>query len=649
MVKSKNFLFSILTVVLLSASATAQITGVKLAREEQGTTFQTNDNDSVLRKINIEGDVVVCGGGLSGICAAVSAARHGSKVILIQDRPMLGGNASSEMRMGIVGVKEDQWQEAGILEEMQCRNIFYNPLQRYPLWDDVMYSTVIEEPNIRLFLNTSVRGVVMNGENIASVKCWNSNNYTEYTIAGKLFIDCTGDGILRLSGAKYRRGTEARSEFSEEHLSNTVANNTTMGNSILLQLRRTNEHHPYKAPSWSYHFTDKDFNYATPKSTIPGVKIHYKYVNYAHDNNFWWIECSGKGFDTIFDANEIQFELKKIAYGVWEYIKNHPDGRGKDYELVWVGSIPGKRESTRYVAPHILTEQDVVSGGHFEDIVAYGGWGLDDHNPNGFHNRGPAGYDYPVKQGYGIPLDCLYSVNVPNLMFAGRDISTSHMAFSATRVMATCALIGQAAGTAAAIAVEKNTTPAGVRKEHIKELQSALEDDDCMLPYRWRQVNELTKSAKTLAENEPMRNGIDREWNGEDNGVYAAVGATNLTYTWDKAITTSEVRLIFDSDFKVRGKRMRKLEETTERAPMPSEMAREFHIQVRVPATNKKQAKEYANNPSAGEWKTVATVKDNFRRLVKLSFDAVETDGVRIVVDKTWGSDKAHIFGFDVR
>ena len=170
-----------------------------------------------------------------------------------------------------------------------------------------------------------------------------------------------------------------------------------------------------------------------------------------------------------------------------------------------------------------------------------------------------------------------------------------------------------------------------------------------MLPYRWRQVNELTKSAKTLAENEPMRNGIDREWNGEDNGVYAAVGATNLTYTWDKAITTSEVRLIFDSDFKVRGKRMRKLEETTERAPMPSEMAREFHIQVRVPATNKKQAKEYANNPSAGEWKTVATVKDNFRRLVKLSFDAVETDGVRIVVDKTWGSDKAHIFGFDVR
>jgi hypothetical protein len=146
-----------------------------------------------------------------------------------------------------------------------------------------------------------------------------------------------------------------------------------------------------------------------------------------------------------------------------------------------------------------------------------------------------------------------------------------------------------------------------------------------------------------------MRNGIDREWDGQDNGVYAAVGEKHLTYTWDKAITASGARFIFDSDFKVRGKRMRKLEETTERAPMPSEMARAFKVQVRVPATNRKAQKEYAKNPSAGEWKTVATVDDNFRRLVKLNFDAVQTDAVRIVVDKTWGAPKAHIFAFDVK
>ena len=647
----KHLITSIATIALMlcSTTATAQITGVELARKQQGSAFQTNENDKVIRKVEMDAPIVVCGGGLSGICAAVSAARHGSKVILIQDRPMLGGNASSEMRMGIVGVRENQCQEAGILEEMQCRNLYYNPLMRYPLWDDIFYSTVVEEPNINLLLNTSVRDVVMNGNEIAAVKCWNSNNYTEYTISGKLFVDCTGDGILRLSGAEYRRGTEAKTTYNEEHLSTTVANNTTMGNSILLQLRRTTEHHPFYAPEWAYKFTDDDFNYATPKSTIPGVKIHYKYLHQVHDNNFWWIECSGKNFDTIFDANEIQFELKKIAYGVWAYLKNHPNGVAKGFDLVWVGSIPGKRESIRYVAPHTLTEQDVVSGGHFEDVVAYGGWGLDDHNPNGFFNRGPAGYDYPIKQGYGIPYDCLYSVNVPNLMFAGRDISTSHMAFSATRVMATCALIGQAVGTAADMIIDKGTTPAGLRKDYIKELQDVLEDDDCMLPYRWRKIYPLTSSAKTLAENEPMRNGIDREWDGKDNGVYAAVGEKHLTYTWDKPISTSGVRFIFDSDLKVRGKRMRKLEETTERIPMPSEMVRDFRVEVRVPATNRKAQKEYAKNPEAGEWKTVATVKNNYRRLVKLDFEAVNTDAVRIVVDKTWGAPKAHIFAFDVK
>ena len=640
---------SALVAMLVSTTAVAQITGVELARKSQGTAFQTNANDQVIRYVEMEAPIIVCGGGLSGVCAAVSAARHGSKVILIQDRPMLGGNTSSEMRMGIVGVREDQCQEAGIIEEMQCRNFYFNPLQRYPLWDDVIYSTVVEEKNINLLLNTSVRDVVMNGNEIAAVKCWNSNNYTEYTIKGKLFLDCTGDGILRLSGAKYRRGTEAHSDYNESYVTSKEATNYTMGNSILLQLRLTEKHHPFKAPEWAYHFTDEDFNYETPKSTIPNQKLNYKIIWRAHDNNFWWVECSGIKFDTVFDANEAQYELKRIAYGIWEYMKNHPDGRCYNYELVWMGSIPGKRESTRYVAPYTLTQQDILSGGHFEDAVAYGGWTLDNHDSNGFHNKGLASIEYFIPQGYGIPYDCLYSVNVPNLMFAGRDISASHMAFSAVRVMATCALIGQAVGTAADMIIDKGTTPAGLRKDYIKELQSVLEDDDCMLPYRWRTVYPLTAAAKTATANEPMRNGIDREWEGQDNGVYAAVGEKHLAYTWDKPITASGVRFIFDSDLKVRGKRMRKLEETTERVPMPSEMVRDFRVEVRVPATNAKERKLHASNPEAGEWKTVATVKDNYRRLVKLSFDAVEADAVRIVVDKTWGAPKAHIFAFDVK
>lgn len=618
--------------------------------------MHTQDNEKVIREKEMSADIIVCGGGLSGVCASVAAARHGAKVILIQDRPMFGGNTSSEMRMGIVGVREDQCQEAGILEEMQCRNFRYNPLQRYTLWDDVIYSTVVEEPNISFLLNTTVEDVIMDGKNIAAVKCWNINAYTRYTISGKLFLDCTGDGILRLSGAQYRRGTESNKEFGENFLTNEEENTHTMGNSILLQLRKCTEHRPFTAPEWAYHFTDEDFAEMRKLEQIKvydqfkdlkesdlssfrvkgidgkdSLKLNYKIINRADDNNFWWIECSGIDFDTIFDANEAQVELKKIAYGIWEYMKNNVE-ECRAYELDWMGSLPGKRESTRYIAPHILTQQDVTSGGHFEDVVAYGGWTLDNHDAQGFHSKGLASVEHFIPQGYGIPYDCLYSVNVPNLMFAGRDISATHMAFSATRVMATCALIGQAVGTAAQMIIEKNTTPAGLREKYIAELQDRLEQDDCMLPYRWRKVSELTLAARTAAENEPMRNGIDREWDGKDNGVYTAPGETNLEYSWKKPVEIKGARFIFDSDFKVRGKRMRKLEATPEYAKMPSEMAKSFKVQVKV----KK------------DWVTVAEVSDNFRRLQKIEFEPVKASAIRIVVDETWGAPKAHIFAFDV-
>lgn len=619
--------------ILFSAVTLAVATLVTPAYAQQNVKpFLTQDNDKVINEVTLDADIVVCGGGLSGVCAAVAAARHGSKVILIQDRPVLGGNTSSEMRMGIVGVREDQCQEAGIIEEMQCRNFMYNPLQRYTLWDDIIYSTVVEEPNIKLLLNTSVEDLTMNGDRIATVKCWNSNNYTKYTIGGKLFLDCTGDGILRLSGAKYRRGTESTQVYGESFVTDTVSSGNTMGNSILMQLRKTEEYHPFKAPDWAYHFTAEDFDYEMKKSPDPKrMKYNYKIIWRVTDNNFWWVESSGIKFDTIHDANEIQLEMKKIAYGIWEYLKNHPDGFARNYDLDWIGAIPGKRESTRYVAPYTLTQDDVTSGGHFEDVVAYGGWTLDNHNPNGFMNKGLASIEYYVPQGYGIPYDCLYSVNVPNLMFAGRDISCSHMAFSATRVMATCALVGQAVGTAANLALEKGVDPAGVRKNWISELQRRLEDDDCMLPYRWRTVSPLTAAAKLAPELEAMRNGIDREWEGNDNGVYTAPGETNLVYTWKKPVKISGARLIFDSDFKVRGKRMRKLEATTEYVSMPSEMAKDFHIEALV----------------GKNWVKVFEAKDNYRRLFKAEFETVEAKALRVVVDKTWGGEKAHVFAFD--
>ena len=602
----------------------------------------------LLRDIAVEADFVVVGGGLAGVCAALAAARHGATVALVQDRPVLGGNASSEMRMGIMGAHGDCNKEAGILEELQLRNFYYNPLLRYTLWDDVILSTVRSEPNITLLLNTSVCGVemeqgkggaacapVVQTTGISAVLAWNSNSQTRYRISGRLFADCSGDGILRLSGAEFRHGREDPAEFGETYLQQG-GDRKTMGNSILLQLRRTDEHHPFRAPPGAYHFTDADFERPSDEPPPPPGTHRVNYLRlYPEENNFWWIEYGGN-LDTIGDANAIQEELKKIAWGVWEYIKNHPDGRGRGYELDWIGALPGKRESTRFIGPHILTQGDVLAGGHFDDVVAYGGWTLDDHHPDAFFKKGRISVEYGCPSPFGIPWRCLYSRNVPNLVFAGRDISCSHMGLSAIRVMGTCAALGQAVGTAAAQCVASGAEPSRL---DVRALQATLENDDCMLPYRWRKPSAITREAHCAPECEVLRSGIDRETpDGAENGMSlpcAHPGSQALpcaTYEWPTPRRLSGARLVFDSQMTFTGKRMRKLEATAERAEMPAPLARAFRIDARV----------------GGAWRTVFSDPENFLRLRQIAFGTpVEADALRLIVESTWGGGPARVFAFD--
>ncbi len=599
----------------------------------------------LLRDVAVEADFVIVGGGLAGVCAALAAARHGATVALIQDRPVLGGNASSEMRMGIMGAHGDCNKEAGILEELQLRNFYYNPLLRYTLWDDVILSTVRSEPNITLLLNTSVCDVEMDSGRIVAVLAWNSNSQTRYRIAGRLFADCSGDGILRLSGAEFRHGREDPAEFGETYLQQG-GDRRTMGNSILLQLRRADEHHPFRAPPGAYHFTDADFARPADEPPPPAGTKRVNYLRlYPEENNFWWIEYGGN-LDTIGDANAIQEELKKIAWGVWEYIKNHPDGRGRGYELDWIGALPGKRESTRFIGPHILTQGDVLSGGHFDDVVAYGGWTLDDHHPDAFFKKGRISVEYGCPSPFGIPWRCLYSRNVPNLMFAGRDISCTHMGLSATRVMGTCAALGQAVGTAAAQCVASGAEPSRL---DVCALQATLENDDCMLPYRWRQPSALTREAHCAPECEVLRSGIDRETpDGAENGMWLpcahpdaqalpcahpdAQALPCATYEWPTPRRLSGARVVFDSQMTFTGKRMRKLEATTERAEMPAPLARAFRVDARV----------------GGAWRTVFSDPENFLRLRQIAFGApVEADALRLIVESTWGGGPARVFAFD--
>ena len=162
-------------------------------------------------------DLCVVGGGISGMIAAISAARHGIKVALVQDRPMLGGNASSEIRVPICGAQGANNRETGILEEIMLENSFHNPLSNYSIWDGILYGKVRFEPNITLLLNCTCNDIEMDGDRIRAVRGWQLTTETWHRVEAELFADCSGDSILALlSGAEFRIGREARREFGED-------------------------------------------------------------------------------------------------------------------------------------------------------------------------------------------------------------------------------------------------------------------------------------------------------------------------------------------------------------------------------------------------------------------------------------------------
>ena len=478
-------------------------------------------------------DICVIGGGMSGLCAAVAAARHGAKVVLMHDRPVLGGNASSEIRMWIRGAAGKENRETGILQEIELENIYRNPTMNYSVWDTVLHQMVMQEENITLLLNCSCLGCEMDGDKIASVTGWQLNSYTFHTVNAKIFLDCSGDSILaEISGADYRVGRESREEFGE-YAAPEVADRCTMGSSCLIEARKTDHPCTFIPPEWAYTYPDDESMYLKNHDII-GTGV-----------NFWWIELGGE-MDTIQDAQAINEELIKTAYGVWDHIKNHGDHGMENWELEWIGFLPGKRESRRNEGAYVLTQQDLEEGHTFRDAVAFGGWTMDNHNPKGFQYMGYSSHHIAVKVPYQIPFRCLYSRNVPNLMFAGRNISTTHMAMSSTRVMATCAVIGQAAGTGAALAVEKNALPSDVTATYMDLLQQMLLDDGCFIPEMNRKISGNVTADLPEADIAVLNNGWDRPHNGASNTIMIPDGGT---LTLDLLKPGSRLRLALDPDF----------------------------------------------------------------------------------------------------
>lgn len=477
-----------------------------------------------MKSIEHTADLCVVGGGMAGICAAISAARHGIKVVLVQDRGVLGGNASSEIRMWICGAHGKDNRETGIIEEILLENFYQNPQLSYPLWDMVLFDKTARQDNLTLLLNTSCLDAKTKSGRIVSIKAWQSPCETMHTVKARFFADCSGDSILStLTGAHFRYGREAASEFKES-IEPEKADKKTMGMSCLFQVRETEIQQPFTPPKWAYkYYTDDDIPFR------------------EHDlsSNFWWIETGGEG-DCIHDTDKYRDELLKIAYGVWDHIKNHGDHGAENYTLEWVGLLPGKRESRRYIGKYTVTQNDVESGGKFDDIIAYGGWTMDDHFPAGIKHKSsyPTVY-HPAPSPWGIPFRALCSQNIENLLFAGRNISVTHAALSSSRVMATCALLGQAVGTAAAQMVQYGESTDSI---DINRLQNTLMADDCWLPGKARSISEL--SLKLKCSDNIIINGKER---GDENRWIGKKG-DYLEYSSDEPFELSGIRIVFDSD-----------------------------------------------------------------------------------------------------
>ena len=603
-------------------------------------------NASLKKKI-LNCDLCVIGGGLSGSFAALAAARHGAKVVVMQDRPMLGGNASSEIRMCPRGAKCRKPaadaifdRETGLISELEERQIYGNPTLVYSIWDATLYGMLRENENITLCLNTSCVDAEMDGGKIVSVTGWQGTTYTWVTVEAKLFADCSGDSILAtLTGAEYRVGREAKSEFGET-LAQDVADKHTMGMSILLGAKETDRPVKFTPPTFAKTFAkESDFASSGENSDENLPRDHEVGTNGC---NLWWNELGGM-VDSIHDTEELRDELLANIYGIWDHIKNQGDHGKENWDLDWVGFLPGKRESRRYVGDYLLREQDLIAGGNFDDVVAYGGWPIDDHNPYGFmknDENNDTGRNIYMTDLYGIPLRSLYSKNIDNLLFAGRNISATHMAMSSTRVMNTCSLIGQAAGTAAAVAIAHDTSMREVAKSHVAEVQKMLMDDGVYLPRMLREVSELTKSAKLNISDEEralLLNGKERPRKADEEvGIWQDLGES-LTFTFDKAEKLGVLRLQFDPDFS----RMSVSKDFKVRR-----YATKLHTSgdfepVKVPNTIVKDFVVYADG------KAIFMAKDNYLSLVKIPLN-IEARELRIEWLATNGAEKVHLYSADI-
>ncbi|MBQ4564704.1 MAG: FAD-dependent oxidoreductase [Lachnospiraceae bacterium] len=598
-------------------------------------------------------DVVVVGGGLSGMCAAIAAARYGASTALIHGRHVFGGNASSEIRMHICGASESMekpdLEEGGILYEIMLENKSINDYYNFSIWDMVLFNAVKKEPNLTAYLNTVMDDCEMDGTSIRRITAYQQTTETRWTIDGKVFIDCTGNGTLGyLAGAEYRIGSEGKAEFDEPHAPDEP-NNNRMGNTLLFKAVDRGHSVRFKRPEFAKTFTEEQLKYR-PHSSVHGAKTkghvddaYVRMTSYsalAVDYGYWWCELTGEKEDIIDEFEDIRDDLVSCIYGVWDHLKNAGDHGAENYDLEWVGMMPGMRESRRLIGDYILNENDVLSNRQFEDAVAYGGWAMDIHTPKGLYDFDSLPSTIISFEGaYTIPYRSYYSKNITNLMMAGRNISASKMAMGSTRVMGTCAIGGQAAGTAAAMCVRHECTPRDILK-HITELQQLLLKDDCYIPgVRNIDEQDLARTASVTATSaregfspEKVISGVSRG-EREERNIWISDGMSvtgeTITLRLAEPSIVSQVRLTFDTNFSYAIKiSLSEKRQQQQRIGVPPELVKDYTVTL------------WKGDEKIAE----KMVTDNVQRANAVDFKPTVCDRITVTIHSTNGVADARIY-----
>lgn len=607
---------------------------------------------------DLECDILVAGGGAAGVPCALAAARSGAKVILVQDRPVLGGNASSEIRMHIVGAngtgKFDRGRElvteareTGIIEEIRLENCVRNPQRSASVFDLILYDLCRSEPNLTLMLNTTVCGATSGPDKaITSVSAERPSTEDSFRIMAKTYIDCTGDGRLGMeAGAPFMEGREDQEAFGES-LGLEQADKKRLGSTILLTARKHGRPMPFQAPEWAREFTKEDLKlrlYANPGEE-----------EFSHEYGYWWAEWGGE-LDTIRNNEEIREELLAIALGIWNHVKN-AEGDPFDashWALDWIGFVPGKRESRRFIGQHVLSETDLMTSRPFPDAIAYGGWSIDLHPPEGVDapDLEPC-IQHPVPHLFDIPLRSCVSRDIPNLMFAGRNHSATHVAFASTRVMATCAAMGQGVGTAAALGIAENILPCDLADQSGK-IQDALLKDDAFLIGQTETGKCPIAARAFISASSEKENGeavnvisgqtrtaggewgapLEREVPGSHRWISSSLPAW-IQFEWDEAVSLTGIQLVFDTGLH------RHLTLSHHDGYTDSKMI----WGKPQPETVKAYRIEWQDD--LGQWRLLGEEKDNYQRLRRHRFSDTETvEKLRVLVTETNGIEEARICG----